>query len=232
MNNTPPAVISRQSRNRIFHINTSGGFTLVEMIVVLLAAGLLGAIAIPGLKSRTDYAKIQKQNGQARIIYMAAQTRLTQYEQNGRLTVFTDMITGSDDGGQPDSYIVPEHIVKEERFYLKAEKGDYQRYCELSALPYSSVEELPRQEQRLIALFDLIDPQIADKTALQNAAICVELDPRPGKAVIYAVFYTDNTRYHEFTYKAKEDITSASVIERDYKTRKETGYGYYGSDTK
>ncbi|MGL5435367.1 MAG: pilus assembly FimT family protein [Lachnospiraceae bacterium] len=211
----------------------TAGFTLVEMMIVLVVVGLLSAMAVPGINSWIDYGIMRRQNDQARMIYMAAQTRLTQYEEQGRLTAFTEMMTCPD--SQPAA---PENTYKVPGdsdggcFYLKAKKGDYEQYQLLTVLPPEAIRELPYDQQQLIALFDLIDPQITDKSILSHAGICIELDPDPRTALVYSVFYMDYNQHDEFTYNETAGINQVSVTAWDFGSVKEKRFGYYGSDIK
>lgn len=212
----------------------SGGFTLVEMMVVLLILGLIGVLAVPVFAGWVFEGQARQRNDQARLIYMAAQTRLTQYEEQGQLTALNQLLTG-EGGTRPapaDSFVVPDHVAVERRIYMKAAKGDYRRYQALAGMSPAAIRELPYQKQQLIALFDLIDPLITDKTILKDAAICIELDPDPAKALVYAVFYMDGSEGQTFSYDQETDDSEVTLADRNYQTLKDKQVGYFGTEIK
>jgi prepilin-type N-terminal cleavage/methylation domain-containing protein len=56
------------------------GFTLIELIIVVAIIGIMTAVGVPNLINSLQRSKINSANSQARSIYKAAQTVLTQYE--------------------------------------------------------------------------------------------------------------------------------------------------------
>lgn len=227
-----------------------GGFTLVELIVVLVVLGILCTLAVMSIIGWQDYADFKRNNEAAKSIFVAAQTQLTQYGERGQLTDLISLI--ADDGKDPSSYLLQDKELKnedgtiilgdiwekftgkEERntgniYYLMAEKGDYKElYSKLKSL---SIQELKSsrytaQDRRVRALFDLIEPYIADKSML-DAAICLEFDPNPKTALVYSVFYNDKVK--SFTYEENtRHPDEASIYSRRNQDRREKKTGYYG----
>lgn len=194
------------------------GFTLVEMAVVLAILGILCTLTVPGVLGWVDYAELKRQNGYAKTIYSAAQTRLTQYEERGQLTVLADLI--DDDNIQPAGY----------GYYLMAQKGDYAQYQTMKDLSGSDVDSLSDEDKNIKALFDLIDSGVADKTLL-DAAICIELDPTYKVAKVYAVFYSDRGDHTKFVYGPVGGLGEVSISDRSYDARNASFIGYYGQKT-
>ncbi len=58
-------------------LKAKGGFTLIEMIVVLIIIAVLAASAIPGMMRYVDEARQKALLSQCRTIYIAAQTVAT-----------------------------------------------------------------------------------------------------------------------------------------------------------
>ena len=64
---------------------TNKGFTLVELVVVLLLMAILSSVALVGAIGWIDYSNFQKQNAVAEDIYYAAQNQLTELDSSGAL---------------------------------------------------------------------------------------------------------------------------------------------------
>lgn len=246
-------------RRRLNHIKAdsqrTGGFTLVELIVVLVVLAILCTGAVMGIIGWQDHADFKKQNQYAQNIFVAAQTQLTQYGERGQLTNLKDLVTDSgkadpkeyllaaqgvltdsdgnafsasdDDVWQNDENAIPH---KGDIYFLKAKKGDYQIYRdELKGLSSAQMKQQSLEKRRIRALFDMLDPYIADKSTF-DAAICVEFSPDPKVGLVYSVFY--NEKVDEFTYAEKTgtDTTTVSIRDRRESARKEDKIGYYGAE--
>lgn len=64
---------------------TNKGFTLVELVVVLLLMVILMSVALVGALGWIDYSNFQKENAAAEDIYYAAQNQLTELDSSGAL---------------------------------------------------------------------------------------------------------------------------------------------------
>ncbi len=66
-------------RNFLKNLNRSGGFTLVELMVVVAIIGLLSAVAIPNFKKYQAKAKISEAKLQLSAVYTAEQSFFADY---------------------------------------------------------------------------------------------------------------------------------------------------------
>ena len=248
----------RKTENSIWKRSQgNGGFTLVELIVVLVVLGILMSVAVMSLVGWQKHADFKQNNEAAKSIFTAAQIQLTQYGERGQLTALKNEITN--DGKEKTGYLLSEEGIDDSSlwqpdannkvtqtsqvYYLKAEKGDYQIYR--NALKGKTTKELKDvvesgalkpgrtlvECRRLKALFDMLDPYIADKSIL-DAAICIEFDPNPKVAQVYSAFY--NPRLKGFTYHSSELDPMFASIDKDGRTvkqRREKQVGYYGVET-
>ena len=139
----------RKTENSIWKRSQgNGGFTLVELIVVLVVLGILMSVAVMSLVGWQKHADFKQNNEAAKSIFTAAQIQLTQYGERGQLTALKNEITN--DGKEKTGYLLSEEGIDDSSlwqpdannkvtqtsqvYYLKAEKGDYQIYTHKSRL--------------------------------------------------------------------------------------------------
>lgn len=228
----------------------NGGFTLVELIVVLVVLGILCSLAVMSIIGWQDYADFKQNNEAAKSLFTAAQIQLTQYGERGQLTALKNEITN--DGKATSGYLIRDYGISDSvwradaegntsqesaLYFLMAESGDYGRYQkDLKGKTTAELRGLAKDESELVryrrlkALFDLLDPYVADKSIL-DAAICIEFDPDPKVAQVYSVFY--NQKLDGFTYVSSQAGNRTALIDADGRSeekRREKQVGYYGAE--
>lgn len=64
------------------------GFTLTELIVVLVIIAIIAAVAVPFFINYWKKAEFRKNEENAKTVYLAAESRLTYYRSSGRWEAF------------------------------------------------------------------------------------------------------------------------------------------------
>ncbi len=81
------------------------GFTLIELVVVLVLMGILLSISAAGLIAFQDQAGKLQKNESAQTIFMAAQSKLTQMEGNGQIEELKDRLKDEDGNYSISDYV-------------------------------------------------------------------------------------------------------------------------------
>lgn len=86
------------------------GFTLVELIVVLVILSIIMAIAVPFFVNYWRRAEFRKNESNAKTIYLAAESKLTYYRSSGQWEDFqkqikAEGIVGKSESGKQDANI-------------------------------------------------------------------------------------------------------------------------------
>ena len=178
------------------------GFTLTELMVVLVIMAIVAAIATPLFLRYWRMAEFRKNESNARTVYLAAESRLTWYRSSGQWDAFKKKVEAE---GIPadDVFDDPE---RNNRIYA----------ITLDANTYGteSAEKNP--------VLELLDDSAYDKETL-NGAIAIEIDVESGQ--VYSAFY--GTRCKGLTYDASDTDHCLTMRERSYDNRKERLLGYY-----
>lgn len=225
------------------HRNNSG-FTLIELIVVLILMGiLLGTTLYAGLGWQ-DWAQFKHEEACAEEIFYAAQNQLTELDSSNALyrKVARPMMNSDTEGDYIAGYVVNniDQIV-----YDRNANGDV-KYNSKTIWINSNKDKDPGKLVRLRAnaneydtyvnnpstcgeeaklLFDIISPYISDKSVL-NGAIILEFSPDAGQ--VFSVCYSDKAS--SLTYGA-EGSGAISVMNRILQIREDKMLGYFSVDT-
>lgn len=136
------------------------GFTLTELIVVLVIFVIIASMSAPFFINYWKRAEFRKNESQARTVYLAAESKLTYYRSTGQWDAFLKRVKEQgivEEGGNSNIYAIT------------LNKGTYR-------------EALGSQN----ALLELIDDYTYDKEVF-DAAIALEIDVESGE--VYSAFY-------------------------------------------
>lgn len=247
MNNKPKSLI----RNGIIRQNK--GFTLVELIVVLILMTIIISISIAAGLGWKDWADFNHENSMAEEIFFAAQNQLTEYDssQTLDLKLVTELKKVGTNSGTYDSSIVLSQNMLEQISYdmngnsevkykwddvWKLNKNpDSQRgtIIRLKAnkgdykdyLAGTLVTETDKTRLGAKILFDLISGFVSDAGAL-DAAISLEFSPDSGQ--VFSVCYSDKCDLLLYSDEsAEQGKSSVSVMNRILNVRNTIMLGYY-----
>ena len=188
------------------------GFTMVEMMVVLVILGILAAIAVPNLTAYLHLSQFRKNESFAKSMYLSAESSLTYRRSGGQWDVLADEITDGGVGIRNDTFSATDPLYH--RIYaLRLDAGEY------------SSGEVSADGQLVL---DLLEDDTYDKSIL-NEAICIEVDVASGQ--VYSVFYGTNCDGLRYGRELTGDQSQAwlNMDQRDYDTRRAERLGYYST---
>ncbi|MCL2188730.1 MAG: prepilin-type N-terminal cleavage/methylation domain-containing protein [Defluviitaleaceae bacterium] len=190
------------------------GFTLTEVIVVLVIIGILAAAATPALLSFVETGRQMNRMAVARTVYLAAQNRLTEMRVMGRLN----------NEGDPTSFVARAaselhpllHVLGEVDGWNDSNNEDDRNYRgNVFALIYN-----PEEHDRTHPVVELLS-DILTYQEIFDHAIAIEFNIVTG--VVLSVFYSD--RVSNLGYlgdDSENDISGIRGMSRE---------GYAGYDT-
>ncbi|MCR5702085.1 MAG: type II secretion system GspH family protein [Lachnospiraceae bacterium] len=204
-------------------INT--GFTLVEMIAVLVIIGIMMSAAIWGITGWIEHYEYISSEEKARTVYMAAQSALSAAESRGVLDEYMNQIEKSMDtygghfaqsgesGLSKTAYGITTKIdnegIEHKYGYLTVKKGAYGTSSNF--------------------LYDILETYISDKEQL-NGSIVVEFDITAKK--VYSAFYSgwETSLQYSDAESVERGMFTINDAHRQAAYREKYTVGYYNSD--
>ena len=175
------------------------GFTLVELVVVLVSMTVILGIAIPSVLHYMKMAEFRKNEENAKTVYLAAESKLTYYRSSGQWDEFINevMCVGYDG---PFTVCIRMGII-------------YGMSLDIVVDGASASNN---------AVLGLLDGYTYDKSML-DASIAIEIDIESGE--VYSAFY--GTRCRGLNYASQDGNGYLTMADREYKSRKDRVLGYY-----
>ena len=196
--------------------NRKKGFTLVELMVVLVITAILAALVGGGLIAYTRLARFEKNEANARTLFQTAQISLTRMETAGELDAFRDKVTKSGNMGQHFAEGLTDAGGNPIAGRTQKDLNTY-----IAALYYDKTGAAAGNHNALVK--ELLGDYIYDASLL-NASICVEIDVQSGQ--VYSVFYDTNSDKLRFN---KDGATN--IYDRSYEHRRNDSLvGYYSAE--
>ena len=177
------------------------GFTLQEMLLVILLFAILAGLAIPGVIALQRSLHMKKLDEYARQIYIAAQNELTEMKASGRLELFAQELNRQNGRlpTRPSDYPADDDDSWKDLFYVSSDSTTGQNY-------------LLRADDSL------------RQATEQGGSFIVELNPLSGD--VYSAFYAEES----FDYATVCSITEYDR-DKSTRQKATPQLGYYSSST-
>lgn len=189
------------------------GFTLVELMVVLVILGIIAAIAVPLFINYWKKAEFRKNEENAKTVYLAAESRLTYYRSSGQWEQFKKEM--QDAVKDTDSEIAQKAVFKDNK--------DSRLNGRIYTIKLNKSAADQTKENNLV--LRLLDDYTYDKGFL-DASISIEIDIESGE--VYSAFY--GSRCKGLNYKADDADGYLTMQKRDYDSRSKRLLGYYSTE--
>lgn len=179
------------------------GFTLVELITVLVILSIIAAIAVPFFINYWKKAEFQKNEANAKTVYLAAESRLTYYRSSGQWEDFK------------------KQVLKEGLAY-PSDGSELNGRIYAITLDAKAYKEKTTESS---AVLKLLEDYMYDK-GFFDGAIGIEIDVESGE--VYSAFY--GTKCKSLTYEDADANGSLTMMQRDYDSRNKRLLGYYSTE--
>lgn len=199
--------------------NKKKGFTLVELMVVLVITAILAALVGGGLIAYTRLARFEKNEANARTLFQTAQISLTRMETAGELDAFRQQVM--EEGSRGDHFRNDVTVTDADGKTLVS-RTRAELNTNVAALYYDRTGAAVRNHNALVER--LLGDYIYDASLL-NASICVEIDVQSGQ--VYSVFY--DTKSDRLRFNNQDGATN--IYDRSYEHRRNDSLvGYYSAE--
>ena len=199
--------------------NRKKGFTLVELMVVLVITAILAALVGGGLIAYTRLARFEKNEANARTLFQTAQISLTRMETAGELDAFRRQVM---EEGRRGDHFQNDVTVTDADGKTLVSRTKTELNQNVAALYYDRTGAAARNHNALVK--ELLGDYIYDESLL-NASICVEIDVQSGQ--VYSVFY--DTKSDKLRFNNQDGATN--IYDRSYEHRRNDSLvGYYSAE--
>ncbi len=201
------------------------GFTLVELVIVLVILSVISAIAVPFFMNYWKKAEFQKNEANAKTVYLAAESRLTYYRNSGQWEDFKKEILAE---GMPytDASQVTAEVTDEEGNGLQtvAQTSGTDLKGRIYAITLGAKSQSDSQNADNPVL-ELLEDYIYD-TGFFDGSIAIEIDVESGE--VYSAFY--GTKCKGLNYEEQDADGYLTMQDRGYESRSKRLLGYYSTE--
>ena len=199
--------------------NRKKGFTLVELMVVLVITAILAALVGGGLIAYTRLARFEKNEANARTLFQTAQISLARMETAGELDAFRQRVM---EEGSTGDHFQNDVTVTDADGKTLVSRTKTELNTNVAALYYDRTGAAAGNHNALVK--ELLGDYIYDASLL-NASICVEIDVQSGQ--VYSVFY--DTKSDKLRFNNQDGATN--IYDRSYDHRRNDSLvGYYSAE--
>ena len=190
--------------------NRKRGFTLVELMIVLIIMAIIAAIAIPSFINYWRNAEFRKNESNAKTVYLAAESKLTYYRSSGQWDRFKEQVKKQ---GKSANFFKDDASTTFDETRLNGR---------IYAITLDS--DASKAEQEKNPVMQLLGDYLTEGDFLKGA-IGIEIDVETGE--VYSAFY--GTKCKGLTYDAEDTKDCLTMQKRDYDSRKKRLLGYYST---